>query len=201
MKKGFLVPIESDRAAVIKPLDLGKFGRKFLEEEFAQDISLSSEISKHFDEDDKFFAPLEVTETLSQAIHFRTGNSRPTEAIKKWLIDFINSKWENNFRLVIADPWAKPEDIKKYPPKLKYFLTNTNVYYLPEADNLYSALKLAKRESNFLFFGFIISPETILPENGTLLDEYSIQRLASNTKLAFSRAYDWEGYVVWKKDS
>ena len=200
MGAGFLVPIENKRAAKILPINLGRDGIAFLQSEFkAEKKPLSSMIAPLLNNGGSAFAPLEKGESMKDAKQFKYGRSRPTVAIRKWLADYIVSQWGKNCQLIIEDPWEKPEDLNIRAQKLPHFFSDSGVYYAPDTNAMYKALDTAERASNFLFFGFVISPSVPLPPDGKNVDQDYIALLAQNTKAAFVRAYDWEGYVVWQK--
>ena len=201
MGAGFLVPIESDRPVIIKPVNLGRDGvvyvRSLLME---QNNPLSTAVAKLLNSGGRAFAPLEQGETLAEAKQFNTGRSRPTVAIQQWFADYIEEQWGyNGYQVVFEDPWETPDGCIIRRENINYFFSGSGVYYTSDHPNLYDAMETVKRQSNFLFFGFVVSPAVPLPPSGTSVDQDYIELLTQNTQAVFIRSYDWEGYVVWQR--
>lgn len=201
MGAGFLVPIESDRPAIIEPVNLGRDGITYLHSLLLeQQKPLSSSVAKLWNSGGISFAPLEKGKPVKEAKQFSVGTSRPTIAIQKWLSAYIDSQWGNkNYQLIFEDPWAKPSDSEKRAPKTNYFFCDDGVYYVPDNADAYTTIEIAKHQSNFLFFGFVVSPVVPLPPSGKNVDQDYIVLLACNITAVFAIAYDFEGYVVWQR--
>ena len=200
MGAGYLVPVESDRAAEISPVLLGRDGMAFMRAELAgQGRALSQAILAQFGENGKVFAPLEKGENLESAKGFAVGRSRPTMAIRTWLANAIQDRWQQaGVQLIVEDPWATPDDVLRRPPDMPYFFSSQGVYYAPDSADIYASLMAAQRQSNFLFFGFVLSPAVLLPAAGANVGQDNITVLAQHTRAVFASAYDHEGYVVWQ---
>jgi len=200
---GIMTPIEDDRPAEIAPALLEQDGIAFVQSTLAeQGRPLASRVAALFNDKGFSFAPLEKGESLESAKQFKTGQWRPTQAIQKWLAEYIELQWgksKNGYQLVFEDPWMKPGDIERRPPSFNYFFSNDGVYYAPGDKDGFAAMEEVRKQSNFLFFGYVVTPPVPLPPAGKQVDQDYIELLAHNTQMVFVRAYDWEGYVVWRK--
>jgi hypothetical protein len=200
MGAGILVPIESNRSAKIGSIDLGQDGISYVKKALKEGGPLSPLVASLFDDQGTSFAALEDGTDLTRAKKFTVGTFMPTAAIRKWLADYVASKWGVNTQLVFGDPWAKPSDAANRRRQPYYFLGDQTPYYVPQGKDLYTLLTEGQKQPitrNFPIF--VINPPVLLPQPGQQATHVQLDQLAQNTRAVLASAYDHEGYVVWQK--
>lgn len=197
MDTGFLVPIESRRAATIVSFELGQDGIRYAKSVMKEAGPLAVSVAAAFGDQGVSFAALEQGVDFARARDFQTGTSMPTFAIRKWLAENLTSRWGNDVQLVFEDAWMKPEDIQ---PDLPYFLIAETSYYVPSGGDLSDRIwEGQRRVMTWPFSAFVVAPSVALPRFGERVDQDCYNRLVHNTQEVLVSAYDHEGYVVWRK--
>jgi hypothetical protein len=196
-------PVENNRPATIKPVDLGQDGIPYVRQALAEGGPLGPLVAYLFDGQGASFAPMEEGTNLERALQFKTGTSMPTVAIRKWLADYMAARWgEQNVQLVFADPWRKPTGLNPKHSREPFFFGNQSIYFVPRGDNLYAKLSIGERQPLTWYFSvFVVAPPVLLALSGGHETQENLERLAQNTQAVLASAYDHEGYVVWEREA
>lgn len=196
---GHMLSIESDRPATLQPIDLGSSGIAYVKSALAEGGRISFLVDESFGTQGTCLAPLEKGTTKERSEQFNIGTFMPTQAIRKWLADYITSQWGSDTQLMFADPWRKPSDFRR-PQNTPYFFIENAPYIFPHDDDIYTRLtEGAKGIITHPFVAYVISPSVPVPPAGAQMGQDYAKLVAINTQAVLASAYDKEGYIIWQR--
>lgn len=185
----------------MKKMNLGREGTIYVSSFLKKGSGLAAFLHTMVEHNGIVFAPLPNDFSDARARQFDVGGMGCRAEIYAWFVNYARQLPPGI--MVFQDLWAKPDDLIARPPTHDdFFICGGGVYYFIQTKSLSEYLfeKIVKQIASFAWLGVYLRHDfgTYRLPRGVVQDAALIKKIAENTQMLATNAYDQDGLIVWQ---